>query len=166
MTISMYAVTVPPFTGMLNNLLLILDKAEKYAAERGFSSDVLVAARLAPDMFPLSFQIQSATDRTKFALARLSGRDAPSWPDDEKTIGDLRARIRKALDFIGTFQPADIDGTEAKLLTLKTRGGDITVGAQDHILLNAMPQFYFHVTTAYAILRHNGVPIGKRDFTG
>jgi uncharacterized protein len=164
--LSMYALTVPPFTQMLNNLLRILDKAEANAAERKIPAEVLVSARLAPDMYPLSFQIQSATDRTKFTLARLSGRTAPSWADDEKTFDELRARIRKALDYIAEFQPADVDGTEDKPLTLKVRGEEVTVPAQEHLLLNALPQFYFHVTTAYAILRHNGVPIGKRDYTG
>jgi hypothetical protein len=166
MTLSMYAATVPPFTHMLNNLLHILDKAEASAAERKIAPEVLVNARLAPDMYPLSFQIQSATDRAKFTLARLSGQTPPSWSDDEKTIDELRARIRKALDFVAGFQPADVDGTEGKLLTLKVRGEDVTVPAQEHLLQNALPQFYFHVTTAYAILRHNGVPIGKRDYVG
>jgi hypothetical protein len=166
MTLSMYAVTVPPFTHMLNNLLRILDKAEASAAGRKIAPEVLVNARLAPDMYPLSFQIQSATDRAKFTLARLSGRTPPSWPDDEKTIDELRARIRKALDSVAGFPPADIDGTEGKPLTLKVRGEEVTVPAREHLLLNALPQFYFHVTTAYAILRHNGVPIGKRDYVG
>jgi hypothetical protein len=166
MTLSMHAVTVPPFTHMLNNLLRILDKAEASAAERKIAPEVLVNARLAPDMYPLSFQIQSATDRAKFTLARLSGQTPPSWSDDEKTIDELRARIRKALDYLAGFQPADIDGTEDKPLTLKVRGEEVTVPAQEHLLLNALPQFYFHVTTAYAILRHNGVPIGKRDYVG
>lgn len=166
MTLSMYAATVPPFTHMLNNLLRILDKAEASAAERKIAPEVLVNARLAPDMYPLSFQIQSATDRAKFALARLSGQTPPSWPDDEKTIDELRARIRKALDYLAGFKPADVDGTEDKPLTLKVRGEEVTVPAQEHLLQNALPQFYFHVTTAYAILRHNGVPIGKRDYVG
>lgn len=162
----MYAVTVPPFTRMLNNLLLILDKAEAFATERKIAPEVLVTARLAPDMYPLSFQIQSATDRVKFALARLSGKEAPSWPDNETTLEELRMRVRKALDYVDAFQPADIDGTEDKLLQLKSRGKDITVTGQDHILHNILPQFYFHVTTAYDILRHNGVPVGKRDYVG
>lgn len=166
MTLSMYAATVPPFTHMLNNLLRILDKAEASAAERKIAPEVLVNARLAPDMYPLSFQIQSATDRAKFTLARLSGQTPPSWPDDEKTIDELRGRIRKALDYIAGFEPADVDGTEEKPLTLKVRGEEVTVPAQEHLLLNALPQFHFHVTTAYAILRHNGVPIGKRDYVG
>lgn len=166
MTLSMYAATVPPFTRMLNNLLRILDKAEAHATERKITPEVLVNARLAPDMYPLSFQIQSATDRAKFTLARLSGQTPPSWPDEEKTIEDLRARIRKALDYIAAFEPADIDGSEDKPLALKVRGQDVTVPGQEHLLHNVLPQFYFHVTTAYAILRHNGVPLGKRDYVG
>ena len=166
MMLSMYAATVPSFTRMLNNLLHILDKAEANAAERKIAPEVLVNARLAPDMYPLSFQIQSATDRAKFTMARLSGQTPPSWPDDEKTFDDLRARIRKALDYIAGFQPADIDGSEDKPLALKARGQDVTVSGQEHLLHNVLPQFYFHVTTAYAILRHNGVPVGKRCYVG
>jgi len=166
MTISMYAITVPIFRRMLNNLLGFLDKAEAHAAERKFDVDVLVNSRLAPDMNPLSFQIQSATDRPKLALARITGRTPPSWPDEEKTIADLRARIRLGLDYLDTFSEADLDGTETKEVTLKTRGGDVTAIGADYILGNVQPNFYFHVTTAYNILRHNGVPVGKRDFVG
>jgi len=166
MTISMYAITVPVFRRMLNNLLGFLDKAEAHAAERKFDVDVLVNSRLAPDMNPLSFQIQSATDRPKLALARITGRTPPAWPDEEKTIADLRARIKLGIDYLDTFGEADLEGTETKEVTLKTRGGDVTAIGADYILGNVQPNFYFHVTTAYSILRHNGVPVGKRDFVG
>jgi hypothetical protein len=166
MTLTMYAATVPLFTRMLNNLLHLLDKAEAYAAERKFDVNVLVASRLAPDMHPLSFQVQSATDRSKFALARLTGRTPPSWPDDEKTVEDLRARIRKALEFIGGFAEADLAGADDRKIPIKVRGEDVMMAGQDYLHNNVYPNFFFHVTTAYDILRHNGVPIGKRDFVG
>jgi hypothetical protein len=162
----MYAITVPVFTRYLNNLDAILVKAEANAAERKIKPEVLVASRLAPDMHPLAFQIQSTTDRMKFALSRLTGKTPPSWDDNEVTIADLRARIAKALAFVSSFSEADLAGSEDKVLTLKVRGEDTQVPALEHITLNAVPQIFFHVTTAYAILRHNGVPVGKRDYTG
>lgn len=166
MPLTMYAATVPLFTRMLNNLLGLLDKAEANAKERKFDINTLVAFRLAPDMNPFSFQIQSATDRAKFAVARLTGKQAPSWADDEKTWDDLRARIRKALDYLATFTPEDLEGTDDKQIPLKVRGQDTTMPGQEYLFNSVYPNFYFHVTTAYDILRHNGVPIGKRDFTG
>ena len=166
MSLSIYAITVPVFVRYLHNLDGILAKAEANATERGIKPEVLVAARLAPDMNPLAFQIQSATDRMKFALARLTGRTPPSWEDSEVTLADLRARVAKALEFVGGFSEADLAGTEDKVLTLKVRGEDTQVPAVQHITLNAVPQIFFHITTAYAILRHNGVPVGKRDYTG
>ena len=166
MTVSLYSASVPVFTRMFNNLLAILDIAEANATERKIKLEVLVNARLAPDMHPLSFQVQSATDRAKFFLARVTGRDAPSWEDGEKTFDDLRARINKALDYIGTFTPADLDGLDEKLVTLRVRGADTQVKAEDYLLHSFYPNFFFHVATAYDILRHNGVPLGKRDFVG
>ncbi|MDC9826144.1 DUF1993 domain-containing protein [Devosia sp. ZB163] len=166
MSISMYAITVPVFTRYLNNLDAILAQAEANAAERKIKPEVLGASRLAPDMLPLTFQVQSTTDRMKFALSRLTGREAPSWEDKEVTLADLRARVKKGLDFVSGFSEADLAGTENKVLTLKVRGEDKQVPAVEHITLNAVPQIFFHLTTAYAILRHNGVPVGKRDFTG
>lgn len=166
MTISMYAVTVGTFTRMLTNLNRILEKAEANAADRKIGPEVLAGSRLAPDMHPLAFQIQSATDRAKLALARITGRTAPSWVDDEKTLEQLRGRIQKALDHLATYSAADLDGTEDKPVAVKVAGKDVEMKAQDYVLQSVFPNFYFHVTTAYDILRHNGVPIGKRDFTG
>ena len=162
---SMYAVSVGVFTRQLTNLLAQLEKAEAYAAERKFKPDVLVNQRLAPDMLPLSFQVQNATDHAKGAAARLSGQEMPSWPDDEKTFDDLKGRVKKALDYLATFKPADIDGSEEKVITLKRNGQDYTLSGQDFLLGRAQQNFWFHVTTAYDILRANGVPIGKADFT-
>lgn len=166
MAVSLYSASVPVFTRMFNNLLKILDIAEANANERKIRLEVLVNSRLAPDMHPLSFQVQSATDRSKFFVARVTGREAPSWEDNEQTFDDLRARINKALEYLATYQPADLDGLDDKLVTLKTRAGETQVKAADYLLHSVYPNFFFHVTTAYDILRHNGVPLGKRDFVG
>ncbi|MBN9316138.1 MAG: DUF1993 domain-containing protein [Devosia sp.] len=166
MPISMYAITVPVFTRYLNNLDAVLATAEKFVEERKIKPEVLGQSRLAPDMLPLTFQVQSTTDRVKFALCRLTGREAPSWQDTEVTLADLRARVKKGLDFVSSFSEADLAGAENRMVTLKVRGEDTQVPAVEHITLNAVPQIFFHLTTAYALLRHNGVPIGKRDFVG
>ena len=166
MSLSMYALTVPVFTRYLTNLDAVLAKAEANATERKIKPEVLPASRLAPDMLPLSFQVQSTTDRMKLLLARLSGREAPAWEDNETTIEQLRARVKKALDYVASFTPAELDGSEAKTLTLRQRGQEVQVPAFSHTFENAVPQIFFHLTAAYAILRHNGVPIGKGDFTG
>jgi hypothetical protein len=162
---SMYAVSVGVFTRQLTNLLSQLEKAEAYAAERKFKVDTLVNQRLIWDMAPLSFQVQNATDHAKGAAARLAGRELPSWPDDEKTFDELKARVRKALDYLATFKPEDIDGSEDKPITLKRNGQDYTLTGQEYLLGRAQQNVWFHVTTAYGILRMNGVPIGKSDFT-
>jgi uncharacterized protein len=166
MPISLYSASVPVFNRMLSQLLHILDIAEKNATERKIKLDVLVNARLAPDMHPLSFQFQSATDRTKFFVARVTGNTPPSWEDSEKTFEELRARVKKAQDYLATYAPGDIDGLDDKLVTLKVRGEDKQVRAADYLVHNVFPNFFFHVTTAYDILRHNGVPVGKHDFVG
>jgi hypothetical protein len=162
---SMYAVSVGVFTRQLTNLLAQLEKAEAYATERKFKVDTLVNQRLFWDMAPLSLQIQTATDHAKGAAARLSGREIPSWADEEKSFEDLKGRVKKALDYLATFKPEDIDGTEDKPITLKRNGQDYTLSGQDYLLGRAQQNFWFHVTTAYDILRANGVPVGKADFT-
>lgn len=166
MTISMYAITVPVFTRYLNNLDAILVKAEAYAAERKIKPEVLGQQRLSPDMLPLTFQVQSTTDRIKFLLSRLTGQAPPSWEDKEVTLEDLRGRVKKALDFVATFSEADLSGAEDRDVVLKRGQEEVHVNGLEHALHNAIPQIYFHLVTAYDILRHNGVPIGKRDFTG
>lgn len=166
MTITMYGASVPVFTRMLTNLLNVLDKAEAYAASRQIDLSVFVNDRLAPDMLPFKKQIQIATDHAKGAASRLAGRPVPSWADDEETFEDLKARVRKALDLLAGAKAAEIDGSEDRDITLKTSNGEIVVKGQEYLLTRAMPNFYFHVTTAYAILRHNGVPVGKKDYTG
>ncbi len=166
MTISLYSVSVPVFERMLRNLLEIIGKAEANAAERKIKPEVLVASRLAPDMLPLAFQVQSATDRAKLFVARVTGQVAPSWTDNEQTLEELKARLDKALAYLAGVKASDLDGNEDKPVSLKVRGEDVQQPALDYLLLNVMPNFYFHVTTAYDILRHNGVPLGKRDFVG
>lgn len=166
MSLSIYDVTVPVFSRMLTNLLACLDKAEADAAARKYSTEVLVDARLSPDMLPFRAQIMIATDHVKGCVSRLAGRDVPSWPDEEKTFDELRARIRKALDLLATIAPQDLDGSEGREVTLKSRAGEVTLRGLDYVNQRAMPNFFFHVTTAYAILRHNGVPVGKSDYIG
>jgi uncharacterized protein len=162
MTLSMYAITVPVFTRYLTNLDAILAKAEANATERKIKPEVLPNARLSADMLPLSFQVQSVTDRIKFLLARLTGQTPPSWEDTETTIEQLRARVQKALAYVASFSEADLAGKDEGMVTVR----DKQVPALEHALYNAIPQIFFHITAAYAILRHNGVPIGKGDFLG
>ena len=166
MTIAIYDLTVPVYTRMLNNLLTIMDKAEANAAERKFDSAILAEARLSPDMLPFRAQIMIATDHVKGSLSRLAGREVPSWPDTEQTFDELRARIRKALDLVATIQPADLEGSEARDVTLKLGGKEVTENGLVYLTQRALPNVYFHITTAYAILRANGAPIGKRDYIG
>lgn len=166
MTISMYGMSVPVFTRMLTNLLAIMDKAEAYAADRKFDTLVLSEARLAPDMIPFRGQIMIATDHVKGCVSRLAGKEVPSWPDTEKTFDELRARVRKALDLLATVQPADLEGSEDRVVTLKLGGNDVSMDGASYLTQRALPNFYFHVTTAYSILRNNGIPIGKRDYIG
>lgn len=166
MPISLYAASVPVFVRMLNNVLGLMDKAEAYANERKFDVNNFVGMRLAPDMNPFAFQIQSATDRAKLFVARVAGKEAPKWADDEKTFDDLRGRIRKALDYLAGYAESEFDGADTKMVTLKIRGQDTPTSGQDYLLNTMYPNFYFHCTTAYDILRHGGVPIGKRDFVG
>ncbi|MEZ5669405.1 MAG: DUF1993 domain-containing protein [Alphaproteobacteria bacterium] len=166
MTLSMYQASVPVFTRMLNALSAILEKAETNAAERRIDQTVLVGYRLAPDMFPLSRQVQIATDHAKGCVARLSGAEPPKYSDDEATLGELRERITKTLAFVQSKQPADVDGSEEREITLSIGGQAMHFQGQDYLLGFVLPNFYFHVTAAYAILRHCGVPIGKRDFMG
>lgn len=166
MTFSLYSSSVETYLRMLTNLLAIFEKAEAYAAERKFKVDNYVTSRLAPDMHPLSFQVQAATDRAKLFAARVSGQTPPSWPDDEKTFAELKVRLQKGIDYLKGIDRSQIDGAEDKMIAMKVHGKDTSWSALDYLNKNAHPNFYFHVTTAYDILRHNGVPLGKQDFTG
>ncbi len=166
MTLSMYQASVPVFQRTLTALDAILDKAAAYAEARKIDPAVLVAARLAPDMYPLSRQVQIATDHAKGCSARLAGMPVPSFEDNEKTFPELKARIAKTLAFIATVKPEQVDGSEGRDITLKLGPRELHFKGQEYLLSVAQPNFYFHVTTAFAILRHNGVPIGKLDFLG
>jgi hypothetical protein len=162
----MYQASVPAFVRMLNNLSAILDKAAAHADAIKIDPSIFVNARLAPDMFPLSRQVQIATDLVKGCAARLAGIDVPSYPDTESTFPELKTRIAKTIAFMQSVTPAQIDGSEERNIALKVGGRDLSFLGQPYLLDFVIPNFYFHVTTAYAILRHNGVEIGKADYLG
>jgi uncharacterized protein len=162
---SLYSSSVPQLSKMLQNLDRWLTKAEENAKARSFDPAVLLTSRLAPDQYALTRQVQAACDSAKFTAARLSGKTAPSHPDTETTLEELHARIRAVVEFLGTFTEADFEGAEARTVALPFAPGKGMNGA-DYLTEMALPNFYFHVTTAYAILRHNGVPVGKIDFIG
>jgi uncharacterized protein len=166
MTITMYRASVPVFTQMLTALSAILKKAADHCAAKKIDPAVLVGGRLYPDMFALARQVQIASDHAKGAAARLAGKEVPSYPDTETTFEELQARIAKTLAYIGGFKPADIDGSEEKTVTVTHGSNSTTFKGEEYLLHFALPNFYFHVTTAFAILRHNGVEIGKRDYMG
>ena len=166
MSLSMYQASVPVFVRMLTNLSAILEKAGAHAEAKKFDPSVLLNARLAPDMLPLSVQVGIACDTAKGAAARLAGIDIPSHPDNQTTLAELRERIAKTIAFVQSVKAEQIDGSEEKDVVLKMRQGDLQFKGQQYLLGFAMPNFYFHVTTAYALLRHNGLDIGKQDFLG
>jgi hypothetical protein len=164
MAVSMYAIAVPTFEKHLNALDAILDKATAYAAAKKIDPSVLLSARLFPDMFNFTRQVQAATDFAKAASARLAGVAAPSLPDTETTVPELKERIAKTLAFLATLKAEQMEGSETKQFTIKVGPNDMTFSGQDYLLHLAIPNFYFHCTTAYDILRQNGLEIGKRDF--
>ena len=166
MALSMYDLSVPVFTRGLGQLTHILDKSLAHAKANGIDPATLVDARLAPDMLTLAGQIQRASDACKLGTARIAGVTAPSFADEEKTWDDLVARIAKTQDFLATVDRALIDGHEDRPVTIKTREGEATFTAQRYLLQFAVPNFFFHVTTAYDVLRHKGMPIGKMDYLG
>ena len=166
MTISMYQASVPVFNRMLNNLAAVLEKGAAHAAAKKIDPAVLVNSRLYPDMFPLSKQIQIAADMAKGCVARLAGQEPPKYEDSEAAFADLVARINKTVAYVNTFKPEQIDGSEGKTITLQMRSGPLTFLGMPYLLDFVYPNFYFHVTTAYGILRHSGVEVGKQDFLG
>jgi len=166
MTLSMYQASAPRFTHMLKNLSAILAKAQAHCEARKIDPLVLTGSRLYPDMFPLSRQVQIACDAAKGAVARLAGVEVPKHEDTEKTFEELQARIAKTLDFIAGVKAAQIDGSEDREIVIKLRGTDVPFKGLQYLLSVASPNFYFHAATAYNILRHNGVEIGKSDFLG
>ena len=166
MNISMYQASAPRFANTLKNLSAILDKAKAHAEARKIDELVLTSARLYPDMFALARQVQVACDTAKGAVARLAGVEIPKHEDTEKTFDELKERIARTLAFIATVKAAQIDGAEEKDIVLKLQGRDVPFKGMQYLLGFAWPNFYFHAATAYGILRHNGVEIGKRDFIG
>ena len=166
MPISLYNASIPVLVKSLGNLEAILDKAIAHAAARKIDDAALVEARLFPDMFTFARQIRVATDMAKGAGARLAGVDIPKFEDNEKTLLELKARLRKAIDFLNTLTPAQIDGGEDKAITLTAGKNTFNFKGLDYVQVWVLPNFYFHVTTAYNLLRHGGVEIGKMDFLG
>ena len=166
MTLSMHQASIPVFIRALSNLSAILDKAAANADARKIDPGVLVNARLAPDMFPLARQVQIATDVAKGAAARLAGVDVPSYEDKESTFSELKDRLARTIAFLKSIKPEAIDGTEEKTIELTVGGNPLQFTGQQYLLHFAIPNVFFHETTAYAILRHNGVDLGKRDFLG
>ena len=166
MSISAYEISIPALQRGFAVLGKLLDKAEAFADEKKIKPEILVNARLAPDMLSLAGQIQRLSDTAKGAAARLTGTEAPSFADDEVTLADLRARIQKTVDYLASVPEAAFEGADERTVTLKTRGGELSSSGKEYILTFVLPNFYFHLTTAYAILRHNGVAVGKLDFLG
>ena len=166
MKLSMYQASVPVFIRMLGNLSAILAKAAAHAEAKKIDPLVLVNSRLFPDMFPLSRQVQIASDTAKGAAARLAGMEPPSYEDNEKTFPELIVRLDKTVEFLKTFKPEQIDGSEERTINIKVAGQPMTLQGMTFLLQRALPNLYFHTTTAYAILRHNGVEVGKKDYLG
>jgi uncharacterized protein len=166
MAISMYEVSIPRYIHTLGVLGAIIDKAQAYAEAKKLDADVLPNARLYCDMLPLTAQVQIACDTAKASACRLSGVTIPVFEDTEKTLGELKARVTKTIEFLKTFKPEQINGSEEKEIVVKIGGQDKTYKGMPLLLTRSLPNFYFHVSTAYDILRHNGVEIGKRDFLG
>jgi len=162
----MYQVSIPRFVNILGNLSNILDKAQAYVDAKKIDTATLTTYRLFPDMLPMTTQIQIACDAAKGVVARLAGVEIPVYEDNEKTLSDLKARIAKTVAFIQTVTPEQIDGTEDKEIVIKRGDKETRYKGMQFLLGHALPNFYFHVTTAYNILRHNGVEIGKRDYLG
>jgi hypothetical protein len=151
---------------MLDNLAVILQKAAAHAESKKIDPTVLINSRLFPDMFPLSRQVQIAADNAKACAARLAGLEPPKFEDNEASFPELLSRIQKTIDYVQTFAVGQIDGSEEKTITLQMRNGPLTFQGMAYLLNFVLPNFYFHVTTAYDILRHCGVDLGKQDFTG
>ena len=164
MAMSMYRASVPVFLQMLPCLSAVLGKAAAHAAARKIDQQVFLDARLYPDMFPLTKQVQVATDFSKGCCARLAGQDPPKYADDEKSFDQLRGRIAKTIDFIREFKPSQIDGSEERDISLVLGGQPMQFKGENYLVGLVLPNFFFHCTTAYAILRHNGVELGKQDF--
>ena len=166
MTISMYQASAPRFVNILRNLSAILDKAEAHCTAKKIDPSALTTYRFYPDMFAFTRQVQIACDTAKGAVARLAGVEIPKHEDTEQTFAELKARIAKVIDFIESVSAAKVDGSEEKEIVMQMRSGERRFKGMQYLLGHAYPNFYFHVTTAYNILRHNGIEVGKADFIG
>lgn len=165
MTVSIYTMSVDTFVPMLRSLSVLLDKAAEHARAKGLDPDSLVNARLAPDMFPLAKQVQVACDQAKNGTARLTGQEPPRFEDNEKTLADLKARIAKTLEYLDAIRPAHFEGARTRQIAFALNDEfALDMDGVQYLRDWALPHFYFHVVTAYAILRHNGAEIGKRDY--
>jgi hypothetical protein len=167
MAISMYSASAPVFVRMLGNLQACLEKAAAHAEARKFDPTNYVGLRLAPDMLPFSRQIQIASDTAKGCMARLAGVEVPKWEDNEATLTELRARLHRTSDYVKSFSAPQIDGSEGREIVIPMRTGDpLVFNGESYLKQFAQPNFYFHITIAYALLRHAGVEIGKGDYLG
>ena len=166
MPVSMYDVAVPVMQRTMRNLIALLDKAEARATAMKIDEEVFTNARLALDMFPLKRQVQIVSDTAKLSVSRLAGITAPKWEDNETSFAELKARLQKTIDYLATFEAAQFDGSEGRDIALTMGGQPKVLKGQPYLFTHALPNFFFHVTTAYGILRHNGVEIGKRDYLG
>ena len=166
MSLSMFDASVPALLQGLKGLKTVLAKAEAHAEAKKIDPAALLQARLYPDMFTLARQVQIATDFAKGAAGRLAGAELPVFDDVETSFAELQARVAKAATFIDGLSPAAFEGSETREVSLKRRGETVTFPGKDYLLLQALPNFWFHVTTAYAILRHNGVELSKSDYMG
>ena len=166
MTISMYQASVPAFVRALNNLAAILEKGAAHAQARKIDEAVLLGSRLFPDMLPLTKQVQLASDSAKSGAGRLAGAEFPAFEDKEATFQELVQRIRKTVTYLETLRPEQIDGSEDKTVSWQTRSSTKSMQGLPYLMYHVLPNVHFHVTTAYAILRHNGIEIGKKDFLG
>jgi hypothetical protein len=166
MSLSMYQASVPVFVRGMTNLIAIIDKAAAHADAKKIEQSVFMASRLAPDMLALPRQVQIVSDTARRCVARLAGVEPTSMEDKETNFAELKARLEKSIEYVKSLSKADIDGSEERTIPMKVGGRDLTFTGRDYLLGFATPNFYFHVTTAYNIFRHNGVEIGKMDFLG
>jgi hypothetical protein len=166
MPLTMHQAVFPPVIRSLNAMRAILEKAVAHCEARKIDPSVLLNYRLAPDMLPLTKQIQIATDQAKGMAARLAGVEVPSYPDTETSFDELQTRLAKTVGFVQSFSPEQFEGSETREVTMKLRGGEHTFNGRDYAFGFGLPNFYFHVTTAYDILRHAGLELGKLDFMG
>jgi hypothetical protein len=166
MTISMYSASVPLAIHTLNSLSAILGKAAAHCEARKIDPAALLNSRLFPDMFPLTRQVQIACDMIKGGVSRLAGVEIPRFEDTEATFAELQARIAKTVDYLSTFKPEQVDGSEERDISIQMRDRVVESKGQAYLTQGVLPNFFFHVTTAYNLLRHGGVEIGKRDFLG